>query len=135
MITGLQGLLIGTSGMLFLGDQIAAVLAVPSSSGFAWVALQLVLVAAFGYFLGGVLVGRMSSARTILEPAIAASFPAAIFLLYLLGSLRSELYASGLFFWSVFFSVLVVLACFGVALLGGYWGEKWQRYVEKKGQP
>jgi hypothetical protein len=132
LITGLQALLLGVAGMTFLGDELAASLSAPANTNFLALAAQVTLLAAVGYLLGGVLVGRMSSAKTIIEPGLAASFPAAIFLLYLLSNLRQELSAMGLFFPALLLSLVVVLFCFLVALLGGYLGERWQRYAERK---
>jgi hypothetical protein len=131
LITGLQSLLLGVTGMAFLGDELAASLANPATANFLSLAVQVTLIAAVGYLLGGILVGRMSSAKTILEPGLAASFPAATFLLYLLSNLRQELSAMGLFLPALLLSLLVVLFCFFMALLGGYLGEHWQRYAQR----
>ena len=132
LITGLQALLLSVAGMTFLGDELAASLAEPANANFLGLAAQTTLLAAVGYLLGGILVGRMSSAQTIIEPGLAASFPAATFLLYLLSNLRQELSEMGLFFPALVLSLLVVLSCFLVALLGGYLGERWQRYAQRK---
>ena len=135
LITGLQSLLLGAASMLFLGNEIAASVADPASASIFSIVAQFTSIAAVGYLLGGILVGRMSRAQTILEPALAASFPAASFLLYLLGNLRQELSATGLFLPAILLSLVVVLFCFLVALLGGYLGEGWQRRAERKATP
>jgi hypothetical protein len=132
LITGLQASLLGISGMTFFGSELASAFANPASASFLWLASQITLIAAVGYLVGGILIGRMSSAQTILEPALAASFPAATFLLYVLSNLRQELSATGLFFPALLLSLVIVLFCFFVALLGGYLGERWQRYAKKR---
>lgn len=73
-------------------------------------------VALLVYFGGGVLVGRMSKGRTVLEPAVAAVLALAIvFLLQLL---------AGMF--NIVGLVVGAPFCFGVAYAGGIVGERWQ---------
>jgi hypothetical protein len=68
------------------------------------------------YFLGGVLVGRMSKGHTIREPAVAAVLALVIVFIIQL--------AAGMF--NLVGLVVGAPICFGVAYLGGILGEKWQ---------
>jgi hypothetical protein len=69
------------------------------------------------YFLGGLLVGRMSSGKTIKEPAVAG-----VLALLIITGLQLKL---GMI--NIIGLVLGAPLCFGVAYLGGLLGEKWQR--------
>jgi predicted MFS family arabinose efflux permease len=71
------------------------------------------------YFLGGLLVGRMSRHRTVKEPAVAGVISVAIVtgLQVFLGMVNIV----GL--------ILGAPVCFGVCYLGGILGEKWQEAV------
>ena len=73
-------------------------------------------VALLVYFLGGVLVGRMSKGHTIHEPAVAAVLALAIIFIIQL--------TAGMF--NLVGLVVGAPICFGVAYLGGSLGEKWQ---------
>jgi hypothetical protein len=74
------------------------------------------------YFLGGLLVGRMSSGRTVKEPAVAAVL--SVGLLFLLQLFAGMINIIGLVVGAPF--------CFAVAYLGGLLGEKWQEAVGPK---
>ncbi len=71
------------------------------------------------YFLGGLLVGRMSRHRTVKEPAVAAVISVAI----LTGL---QLYLGMV---NIVGLVLGAPVLFGVCYLGGILGEKWQEAV------
>ena len=73
------------------------------------------------YFLGGLLVGRMSSGRTVQEPAVAGVVALAI--LFLLQLLIGMINIVGLVIGSPF--------CFGLAYLGGVVGERWQQWAHR----
>jgi hypothetical protein len=68
------------------------------------------------YFLMGVIVGRMSSGRTIREPAVSALIG-----LLVVAALQ---YLAGMV--NVFGIVFGAPFCFGLAYLGGWVGERWQ---------
>jgi hypothetical protein len=68
------------------------------------------------YFLGGLLVGRLSKGHTVKEPAVAAVL--ALVVLFLLQLAAGMVNIVGL--------VLGAPLCFGVTYLGGILGEKWQ---------
>jgi MFS family permease len=71
------------------------------------------------YFLGGLLVGRMSRHHTVKEPAVAGVIAVAI----LTGL---QLYLGMV---NIIGLVLGAPVCFGVSYLGGILGEKWQEAV------
>jgi len=73
-------------------------------------------VALLVYFLGGVLVGRMSKGHTVREPAVAAVVALGIIFLLQL--------CIGMF--NIVGLVVGAPFCFGVSYLGGIVGEKWQ---------
>lgn len=73
------------------------------------------------YFVGGVVVGRMSSGRTVKEPAVAAVL--SLLILFVLQLFLGMLNILGL--------ILGAPLCFGLAYLGGYVGEKWQEKIER----
>jgi len=74
------------------------------------------------YFLAGVIVGRMSADRTVQEPAVAA----------LLGVVVVAVlqYFAGMV--NVFGVIFGAPACYAVAYLGGWLGERWQEWSEKR---
>jgi hypothetical protein len=73
------------------------------------------------YFLGGLLIGRMSVGRTVKEPAVGG-------VLAVVG-----VFVFQLFLGQVNIAGLVIGApfCFGVAYVGGLVGEKWQARVRR----
>ena len=73
------------------------------------------------YFLGGLLVGRMSSGTTVKEPAVAG-----VLSLLIITGLQLKL---GML--NIIGLVLGAPLCFGVSWLGGALGEKWQRSAGK----
>jgi MFS family permease len=85
-------------------------------------AMLIASVALVVYFLGGVLVGRMSKNRTVKEPAVAAVL--ALFVIFVLQLMLGMVNVIGL--------VLGAPFCFGVAYLGGLVGEKWQRISRRR---
>lgn len=76
----------------------------------------------FVYFLTGVIVGRMSADRTVQEPAVAA----------LLGVVVVAVlqYFAGMV--NVFGVIFGAPACYAVAYLGGWIGERWQEWSERR---
>jgi hypothetical protein len=68
-----------------------------------------------------VVVGRMSSGRTVKEPAVAAVL--SLLILFVLQLFLGMLNILGL--------ILGAPLCFGLAYLGGYVGEKWQEKIER----
>lgn len=74
------------------------------------------------YFLGGLVVGRMSSGSTVKEPAVAG-----VLSLLIITGLQLSL---GMI--NIIGLVLGAPLCFGVAYLGGVMGEKWQRGASGK---
>lgn len=74
------------------------------------------------YFVGGVIVGRMSDGRTVKEPAVAAVL--SLVLIVVLQFFAGMINIVGLVVGAPF--------CFGVAYLGGLAGERWQRAVASR---
>ncbi len=74
------------------------------------------------YFLGGLLVGRMSSGHTVQEPAVAGVLGLAI--VFVLQLFLGMVNVIGLVIGSPF--------CFGLAYLGGLVGEKWQGWARRR---
>lgn len=79
-------------------------------------ALSMAGVALLTYFLGGVLVGRMSKGRTVKEPAVAGVL--AVLVIFVVQFFMGMVNIIGLIVGAPF--------CFGVAYLGGLVGEKLQ---------
>jgi predicted MFS family arabinose efflux permease len=78
-------------------------------------------VALLIYFLGGLLIGRMSVGRTAKEPAVGSVL--AIGVIFVLQLFLGQVNIVGLVIGTPF--------CFGVAYLGGIIGEKWQDRVRR----
>ncbi len=92
--------------------------------GFAMVSLYvlaLMAMVALDFFVAGVVIGRLSRGRTILEPAISA---------ILALSLITVLIPSGLGTWVFFVLVMSAPAIFAVGCFGGWLGEVWQASTE-----
>jgi hypothetical protein len=133
LITTFQFVLLAVAGMSFLGDAISAFdVTNPDAGGLGRAALYAALMSAGGYLIGGILVGRMSAAHTILEPAISAGLPAAALLAYVITRARHEFSAAGVFWKAALLAAAVALSCFLVALLGGFIGERWQDLSRQK---
>jgi predicted MFS family arabinose efflux permease len=73
------------------------------------------------YFLGGLLIGRMSAGHSVKEPAVGGVL--AITAIFVLQLLLGQVNIVGLVIGAPF--------CFGVAYLGGLAGEKWQDRVRR----
>lgn len=73
------------------------------------------------YFLGGLLVGRMSSGHTVQEPAVAGVLGLAI--VFVLQLFLGQVNVIGLVIGSPF--------CFGLAYIGGVLGERWQSWAQR----
>lgn len=73
------------------------------------------------FFLGGVVVGRMSSGRTLKEPAVAAVL--SLVVIFVLQLFLGMLNILGL--------IVGAPLCFALAYLGGYVGESWQERAGK----
>jgi hypothetical protein len=89
-----------------------------------WVLSGAVLMAGVAlviYFLGGVLVGWMSSGRTVKEPAVAGVLGVAVLFVLQL--------SLGMF--NIVGLILGAPICFGVAYLGGALGERWHARRER----
>jgi hypothetical protein len=84
-------------------------------------ALSMAGVALLTYFLGGLLVGRMSKGRTVKEPAVAGVL--AVVVIFVVQFFMGMVNIIGLIVGAPF--------CFGVAYLGGLVGEKLQGSGEK----
>lgn len=132
LITTLQSVILAVAGFTFLGDQLVGLFAAPSAGGFTWLMAQVGALVAAGYLLGGVLIGRLSGARTIVEPAISAGIPAIVLFVYVLNRAKQELFNAGLFWHAVGLAAAVVIFCFLVSLVGGYLGERWQQASRRK---
>ncbi len=88
--------------------------------------LVLLALMGIGFLLGGIVIGRLSSGSTVVEPAISAVL--ALSLLVIL--VPREVGIIGF--------VLLVLAApaiFAIGCLGGWLGELWQRTAERKKAP
>ena len=74
------------------------------------------------YFLGGLLVGRMSHGHTVQEPAVAGVLGLAI--VFVLQLFLGQVNVIGLVIGSPF--------CFGLAYIGGLLGERWQVWAQRR---
>jgi hypothetical protein len=125
----LQLMTVFLSGQLLLGQNLDELMSFKRS---VLVLGQVGLLLSQGYFLGGLLVGRLSSGRTILEPALSAVIPILLLLGYVLASKTDEFADSGLLGWTVVVAVVLCVICFSIAMLGGFLGEKLQEAAERK---
>lgn len=89
----------------------------------AFYALILLVVIAVDFFLAGIVIGRLSRGRTILEPAIAAIIAL---------SLMTILIPRGVGTWAFVMLVFSAPLIFGVGCLGGWIGELWQDAAERR---
>ncbi len=85
-----------------------------SGMGIHVIDMKVALIWLDAFFIGGVIIGKMSPGKTILEPAIAAIL--ALLLLFLAVDI-------GIFQINV---IILMLHAFLFALIGGYIGERWQ---------
>ncbi len=84
----------------------------------AHAAALMALTALSVYFVGGLLVGRMSQGQTVNEPAVAGVF--SLLIVFVLQLQLGMVNVIGV--------VIGAPTCFGVAYLGGALGERWQRW-------
>ncbi|MEE8358296.1 MAG: hypothetical protein V3R82_02685 [Candidatus Hydrothermarchaeales archaeon] len=85
-----------------------------SGMGIQVIDMKVALIWLDAFFIGGVIIGKMSPGKTILEPAIAAIL--ALLLLFLAVDI-------GIFQINV---IILMIHAFLFALIGGYIGERWQ---------
>jgi len=85
-----------------------------SGIGIQVIDMKVALIWLDSFFIGGVVIGKMSPGKTILEPAIAAIL--ALLLLFLAVDI-------GIFQINV---IILMIHAFLFALIGGYIGERWQ---------
>jgi hypothetical protein len=86
----------------------------------------LITIVAFSFFVGGILVGRMSAGVTLKEPAAAGAVAC---LLVFFVAKHFVLTGDGrvlVFDVKVTYIVLMLPVCVGLAYIGGWVGEKWQ---------
>jgi hypothetical protein len=84
--------------------------------------LALAALLALDFFLAGIVIGRLSKGRTVLEPAISA---------VLAISLITVLIPRGLGSWVFFVLVVSAPLIFAIGSLGGWLGERWQAASER----
>jgi len=89
----------------------------------AFYALVLFVFIGVSFFLAGIVIGRLSKGRTILEPAISA---------ILALSLMTILIPRGVGTWAFVLLVFSAPLIFGVGCLGGWIGELWQTAAERR---
>lgn len=118
-LVGTAIMVAGAAGLYFAGQPILTYIfnTHGALAGAALMASAALLV----YFLGGLLVGRMSTGSTVKEPAVAG-----VLSLLIITGLQLKL---GML--NIIGLVLGAPLCFGVAWLGGALGEKWQRGARK----
>lgn len=85
--------------------------------------LFLMAMMALDFFLAGVVIGRLSRGRTVIEPAISAILALSVF---------TVLIPSGLGSWVFFILVLSAPFIFVIGVLGGWLGETWQSAAERR---
>jgi hypothetical protein len=89
----------------------------------AFYAMLLLIMVGVDFFLAGIIIGRLSKGRTILEPAISA---------ILALSLMVIIIPRGVGTWAFVLLVFSAPLIFGVGCLGGWLGELWQDAAERK---
>jgi hypothetical protein len=86
----------------------------------------LITIVAFSFFVGGILVGRMSAGVTLKEPAAAGSVACLVVFFIAKNYVWAGEQAIRLFDVKVTYLVLMLPVCVGLAYVGGWVGEKWQ---------
>ena len=85
-----------------------------SGMGIQVIDMKVALIWLDSFFIGGVVIGKMSPDKTIVEPAIAAIL--ALLLLFIVVDIN-------IFQANV---IILMIHAFMFALIGGYMGERWQ---------
>ena len=86
----------------------------------------LITIVAFSFFIGGILVGRMSAGVTLKEPAAAGAVACLVVFFVAKNYVWAGDQEIQLFDVKVTYLVLMLPVCVGLAYVGGWVGEKWQ---------
>ncbi len=86
----------------------------------------LITIVAFSFFIGGILVGRMSAGVTLKEPAAAGAVACLVVFFVAKNYVWAGHQSIRLFDVKVTYLVLMLPVCVGLAYVGGWVGEKWQ---------
>ncbi len=125
---------------MFLGILIISVAALAALLGMTWSVGQqmvgwsagkrlmvLLVSVASAFFVGGIVVGRMSAGVTLKEPAAAGAVACLIVFVSSKGAVRLAVGGTGrLFDLQITAIALMLPVCIGLAYVGGWVGEKWQ---------
>ena len=86
----------------------------------------LITIVAFSFFVGGILVGRMSAGVTLKEPAAAGAVACLVVFFVAKNFVWAGAQKLLVFDVKVTYIVLMLPVCVGLAYIGGWVGEKWQ---------
>ncbi len=86
----------------------------------------LITIVAFSFFVGGILVGRMSAGVTLKEPAAAGAVACLVVFFVAKNYVWAGAQRLPVFDVKVTYIVLMMPVCVGLAYIGGWVGEKWQ---------
>lgn len=86
----------------------------------------LITIVSFSFFVGGVLVGRMSAGVTLKEPAAAGAVACLLVFVVAKNLVWSGPASVRVFDVRATYLVLMLPVCVGLAYVGGWVGEKWQ---------
>lgn len=86
----------------------------------------LITIVSFSFFVGGVLVGRMSAGVTLKEPAAAGAVACLVVFFVAKNFVWAGAHDYRVFDVQVGYLVLMLPLCVGLAYVGGWVGEKWQ---------
>ncbi|MDY0004151.1 MAG: zinc ribbon domain-containing protein [Polyangia bacterium] len=86
----------------------------------------LITIVSFSFFVGGILVGRMSAGVTLKEPAAAGAVACLIVFFVAKNFVWAGTQGYRVFDVQVGYLVLMLPLCVGLAYVGGWVGEKWQ---------
>ncbi|MFQ5975436.1 MAG: hypothetical protein ACE5J5_03855 [Candidatus Hydrothermarchaeales archaeon] len=105
---------IGFVCMIVLAIAGFAYMFIVSGMGIETMEMKVVLIWLDSFFIGGVVIGKMSPGKTIMEPAIAAILA----LLALFLAVDISIFQIN--------AIIILIHAFIFALIGGYIGERWQ---------
>lgn len=86
----------------------------------------LITIVSFSFFVGGILVGRMSAGVTLKEPAAAGAVACLVVFFVAKSFIVAGVQGYRVFDVQVTYLVLMLPVCVGLAYVGGWVGEKWQ---------
>lgn len=86
----------------------------------------LITIVSFSFFVGGILVGRMSAGVTLKEPAAAGAVACLVVFFVAKNFVWAGAQGYRIYDVKVAYLVLMLPVCVGLAYVGGWVGEKWQ---------